>query len=73
MIRNEICCDICGCTVARIRKGLFRNRIVVHSSYIEIPQHLSNGESGKAHICANCMERFVYKAIDKKAKEQKNE
>jgi predicted PP-loop superfamily ATPase len=70
MILNEIHCDICGCTVARIREGLFRNKIVVHNSYIEIPQHLSNGISGKAHICANCMESFVYKAIYEKAKEQ---
>lgn len=69
MIRNEICCDICGSIVAGISKGLLRDKILVHKSYIEIPRVLLNGKTKKAHICDYCMERFVYKAIDEK-KEQ---
>jgi hypothetical protein len=71
MIRNEICCDICGFKVADIRKGLLRNKIIVYRSYAEFPSVLLNGKRPKVHICSNCMKDYVYKAFDEKKEQSK--
>lgn len=71
MIRNEICCDICGHIVAAIRKGLLRNKIIIHKPYMELPSVLFNGKRPKVHICKQCMEKYVYKALDEKKEQSK--
>lgn len=71
MIRNEICCDICGYTVAAIRKGLLRKKITIRKPYLEMPSHLLNGTHPAVHICKNCMEKYVYKALDEKMEQSK--
>ena len=81
MIRNEICCDICGCTVALIDGGLFRRVNPVYG-YISVPYRyqgtgFKNGgvvaipSKSEKHICNNCMKKFVYKAIDEKKEQSK--
>lgn len=71
MIRNEICCDICGHVVAGIRKGLLRNKIIIYKQYVEIPSHLFNCTHPKVHICDGCMKKFVQKALDEKKEQSK--
>jgi hypothetical protein len=76
MIRNEICCDVCGLTVAR-KDGTIFARYRVIRQYIEVPcrgigvscdDGYFPSETTK-HICENCMEKFVFRALDEK-KEQ---
>ena len=71
MIRNEICCNICGRVVADVRKGFLRDKIVRYIDYLELPLFVSNEKLGKirpekAHICYHCMNDFVCKALKEK-------
>ena len=78
MIRNEICCDICGFTVAR-KDGTIFARYSVIRPYVKVPYHYQgvNCDDGHVpskttkHICDNCMEKFVYKALDEKKEYKK--
>lgn len=81
MIRNEICCDICGITVATKDDTLF-SRYNVIIPYVEVPYHYRGirfvdgvqfpvPSKTEKHICENCMEKFVYKAIDEKKEQGK--
>jgi hypothetical protein len=81
MIRNEICCDICGLTVARKDNTWFAKYHVV-KPYVTVPYPyrgicvingipVSVDSKGEKHICDNCMEKFVYKAIDEKKEQGK--
>jgi hypothetical protein len=38
---------------------------------MEIPSVLLNGKTPKVHICKNCMEKFIYKALDEKMEQAK--
>lgn len=78
MKRNEICCDICGFTVAR-KDGTIFARYEVIRPYAEVPFHYQGvscddgyipSETTK-HICENCMEKFVFKALDEKKEQSK--
>jgi hypothetical protein len=75
--RNEIWCDICGCVVARKYEWFSRYDVIM--PYIEVPYHYQGMSSDNysvpskttKHICNNCMERFVFKAIDDKKDQAK--
>lgn len=78
MIRNEICCDVCGSPVAR-KDGTIFARYKVILPYVEVPYHdigvsCDDGyipSKTTKHICNNCMEKFVYKAIDENVEQSK--
>lgn len=78
MIRNEICCDICGFAVAR-KNGTIFARYVVIRPYVEVPCHeqgvcCDDGyipSKTTKHICENCMERFIFKAFDERKEQSK--
>ena len=56
MIRNDICCDICGKVVAEIKPGFF-NKISVVRKFLVCKTHKYFGspEHNKAHICFDCI------------------
>lgn len=78
MIRNEICCDVCGFAVAR-KDGTIFARYEVIRPYVETPYHYQGMSSDNdsvpskttKHICNNCMEKFVYKALDENKEQSK--
>lgn len=73
MKRNDICCDICGFVVAR-KFGLIFERYEIIRPYAEVPFHYRGvccddgyvPSKTTKHICENCMENFVFKALDEK-------
>lgn len=78
MIRNEICCDICGFRVAEKDGTLFARYHVIRP-YVQVPYHYQGVSCTDGyvpsktikHICENCMEKFVFKAIDEREEQIK--
>lgn len=56
MIRNEICCDVCGKTVAKIKPGFF-NKISVVRKFLVCKTHryFDSQEYNEAHVCFDCI------------------
>ena len=62
MKRNDICCDICGKTVARKDDTWFA-RYEIINSYIEVPYHYLGAPDAipskkSYHICGCCLLRL---------------
>lgn len=75
MKRNEICCDVCGKTVARKDDTWFA-RYEIINSYIKVPYHYLGGHNAipskkQYHICSICLLRLTWEiVVEKKEKKQ---
>ena len=65
MIRNEICCDVCGETVAIIRPGFFSTKLVISKFLICKIHKYIGGEPREAHVCFACINK-IQNAIQEK-------
>lgn len=63
MIRNEVCCDICGHVVAEIEPGLFKKKSVIKRYMIYTGVEYC--KKVKYHICSDCVYE-IRRAIEKK-------
>ena len=72
MKRNDICCDICGKTVARKDDTWFA-RYEIINSYIKVPYHYLGAPDAipsqkPYHICGYCLLCLKWKIVVEKKK-----
>lgn len=65
MIRNEVCCDVCGKVVAEIEPGIFKRKSVVRRYLTCKGAQYSRDEKFKAHICFDCIYE-IRRAVEEK-------